>query len=171
LRRSKLARNWRGGCWSVEVTNEGKGWHLHAHLLIDAPFIPADELAAKWAQLLGQDVAIVKVQAVRGEKYLNEVTKYAVKGNDMARWNAQHVGEFVRAFSKQRTHGAFGTLYKMSLEWKRILAQLREDARQCECGCREVKIIAFDVWELEGATTIPPPVADCPSAHPEFRLN
>lgn len=155
----------------MEVTNEGRGWHLHAHLLIDAPFIPADELSRKWAQLLGQDVAIVKVQQVRGEKYLNEVTKYAVKGNDLARWSAQHVAEFVKAFTRQRTHGAFGTLYKMSLEWKRLLAQLREDAKQCECGCREVKIISFHQWELEGATTIPPPDTECPTPQQEFSLN
>lgn len=147
LRRSKFARPWRGGMYSLEVTNEGRGWHLHAHLLVDCRWIDARELAKVWGRLVGQDFAVVKVKDVRGETYLNEVTKYAVKGNELAEWTGEDIAAFIDAFTNVRTFGCFGSLYKQRIEFREYLDALRELNRKCECGCSRFQLIKW--WEAE----------------------
>lgn len=175
LRRSAFARAWRGGCWSIELTREGRGWHLHAHLLVDAPWIGKDELQRVWARIVGQEIAICHVKSCKSEQYLAEVSKYAVKGNQLAAWTAQQVHDFVQSFRKEHTHGKFGSLYKVGEQWRKLLRILREQAKQCECGCREVFIISAEDWQMEGATTIPPPFdepkREIPAGHLEFQFN
>jgi ribosomal protein S27AE len=135
LRRSKFARNWAGGTFALEVTNESKGWHLHSHSLIDARFIDARGLATKWAKQTGQDFAIVKVKDARSKDYLAEVTKYAVKGSMLASWQPQQIAEFIRAFSRTRTWACFGSLWQELRAWRHALLEVDKPPRACECGC------------------------------------
>lgn len=133
LRRSKLARNWRGGCWSLEVTNEGRGWHVHFHLLIDAHWIDSKELALKWASLVQQDFAIVKVKDVRRADYLKEILKYAVKGSVLASWSPVQIRDFINALRGCRTFGIFGQLYGHRQAWKAVLDSLDTANHTCPC--------------------------------------
>lgn len=135
LRRSKFGRGWRGGILSLEVTNEGRGWHLHAHALIDADWIDAGTLAQEWAKRIGQDFAIVKVKDVREKSYLAEVTKYAVKGSEMAAWSGDEIAEFITAFRGARTFFVFGACFKIRAEVAKFLKEIPHQ-RQCECGCK-----------------------------------
>ena len=48
LRRQKVFALVQGGCCSTEITNEGNGWHLHNHWLLDARFVPMDKLSVAW---------------------------------------------------------------------------------------------------------------------------
>ena len=111
LRRSKFARNWRGGFYRLEVTNETQGWHLHMHALVDAGWIAQKHLAEAWAKIIGQDIAIVHVRDVHSRDYLAEVTKYTVKGSQLASWSAEKIAEFVDAFNGLRSFGVFGDLH------------------------------------------------------------
>ena len=147
LRHSKICRAWRGGFYSLEVTNEGRGWHLHLHALVDARWVDARELARVWARCVGQDFAIVKVKDARGQDYLRELTKYAVKGSQLAEWPAQDCAAFIDAFTGQRTFGCFGSLYKQRAEFRDAIKDLQALARVCECGCSQWK--HFKEWELE----------------------
>lgn len=163
LRRRKFASNWSGGFYSLEVTNESRGWHLHLHALVDARWIDAGELARQWGECIGQmEGAIVKVKDARQGDYLREVTKYAVKGSDFAQWSAPDIIDFVDAFEGVRTFGVFGSLYKVRTEWKEFLEELRSHRIQCECGCSKWRIMSEDefAWEVEVAQperAIPPP--------------
>lgn len=164
LRRSKLARNWRGGCWSLEVTNEGRGWHLHAHLLVDSDWIDKPSLAVKWGQLVGQDFAIVDVADCREKDYLKEVTKYAVKGSELARWTPNDIAHFIHAFQKQRTFGVFGSLYGKRGDWKEWLAIECAERKRCECGCEQWRIYSETEWasrelfcQVKSGKSLPPP--------------
>ncbi len=65
LRRRKICRNWIGGLYNLETTLEDKGWHVHAHLLVNAKWIDKPELARTWAEIVGQDFAIVGVYDAR----------------------------------------------------------------------------------------------------------
>jgi hypothetical protein len=158
LRNSAFAKNWNGGCWSLEITNEHKGWHVHFHLLIDARWIDSGQLAIEWGKRVGQDFAIVKVMDARARSYLKEVTKYAVKGTEMTKWSSSDVAQFVRVMTNQNTHSTFGSLYKVGLQWRKMLKQLQEDKKACECGCREFFVLSETEWELEGGSARPPPV-------------
>lgn len=135
-RRSKFAKGWRGGTFALEVTNESRGWHLHSHSLIDANFIAADELAKLWAKKTGQDFAIVKVKDARDRSYLAEVTKYAVKGSQMAVWSPTDIAAFIRAFARTKTFMVFGTLFKMRAEWE--ATRPKREGWKCTCGSNQL---------------------------------
>lgn len=135
LRRSKVFEAVKGGCVSVEITNEGRGWHLHAHWLVDARWVDAAELAVTWADIIGQDErAIVKVKDCRGTSYLAEVSKYVVKGSEIAGWEPHEILEFLVAIHGCRFFFAFGSLFKAG---KEIRAELRSEheCAVCDCGC------------------------------------
>lgn len=168
LRRRKFARNWRGGCWNLETTNEGKGWHVHAHLLIDAPWIDPRELATNWADIVGQDFAIVWVRDARGADYLREVTKYTVKSSMLAAWPPEEIAHFINAAQGQRMFGVFGSLYGKRTEWRDFLDTLRSGRRQCECGCNQWRVFSETEWlwkcETEGGSATTRPNAPCSDA-------
>jgi hypothetical protein len=168
LRRSKLAAKWRGGLYSLEVTNEGRGWHLHAHLLVDADWIDKRALAVKWGELVGQDFAIVCVKDARGQDYLRELVKYAAKGSDLASWNGDDVAAFVSAFQGVRSFGVFGTLYKQRAEWRAAIAELESVPERCPCGATFFRVLHPDEAEFWMATrachNARPPVEPAPAA-------
>lgn len=147
LRRRAFAKNWRGGFYSLEITNEGRGWHLHIHALVDAPWIDSGRLAAEWADCVGQDFAIVKVKDARQGDYLRELCKYIVDGNQVAKWKVADVVAYVEAFKGQRTFGAFGELYKLRKEHRAFLDEVQADKLQCECGCTSFRYFSESEWE------------------------
>lgn len=161
LRRSKFAKNWLGGCWSLECTNESKGWHLHLHALIDARFIDQRELSIAWGKLVGQDYAIVWVKDCRQSDYLHEITKYTVKGSELADWYPHEIVAFIEAFDHVRSFGTFGTLYDRNSEWRAFVEAQAEALARCPCGCMDVDYFtpdAFEWFKLKagGLTTDPP---------------
>jgi hypothetical protein len=148
LRRSKLARGWRGGMWSLEVTNEGKGWHLHAHLLVDASWVDGAALSIKWGELVGQEFAIVWVADARKKNYLRELTKYAVKGSQLASWSGLDIAHFVNAFKGNRTFGVFGSLYGKRTQWREWIKSIASDRRKCDCGCSNWSFYSETEWAI-----------------------
>lgn len=172
LRRSKCAANWRGGMWSLEVTNEGRGWHVHLHALIDADFIVKAEMDRTWAKLVGQDMVVTCVKDVREDSYLREVAKYAVKPTQLAKWTGEQIGAFVTALDSERTFGVFGSLFKRRSEWKAFKEALTEQAPACECGCSHFKVYTDKEWqwELEIHGGLPPPKSHTPATRLEPQL-
>jgi hypothetical protein len=137
LRHRKILRHASGGCVSFEITNEGRGWHLHAHCLINVSWIDAGELARVWGNLVGQEFGIVKVKDARGATYLQEVTKYVVKGSQLVSWEPEEISQFIHAIKGIRFFATFGTLFKMR---RRIAAELlgeKPPPTPCKCGCSD----------------------------------
>lgn len=148
LRRNKLWKDVRGGCVSTEITNEGRGWHLHAHILADVDWLDAGTLAVEWGKLVGQEFGIVKVKDARGQAYLGEITKYVVKGAQLASWPAEEIAQFVRAIRGVRFFAAFGTLFHLQRKIKAKLHHDRPPAEPCECGSTVFR------FETEAASVI-----------------
>lgn len=134
LRRRRFARNWAGGFFCIEITNEGRGWHVHLHALVDARFIAADVLAKEWAEVIGQDFAIVKVCDARTKSYLHEVCKYAVKGNDMAGWTGEDIATLFDACEGVKMFQTFGSLYKLRADFREFLDAMQGKEDVCDCG-------------------------------------
>lgn len=161
----------------MEVTNEGRGWHVHFHLLVDANWVQASALAIVWGKLVGQDYAIVKVKDCRGSEYLREVTKYAVKGSELASWSADQLREFISAFSGVRFFGVFGSLFGKRTEWSEWIKAIREIKPLCECGCNVWRFLSPEelLWEEEtkaGLTGTPPPtVTQVPNNQADLALD
>lgn len=153
LRRSQVFGQVRGGCVSVEITNERRGWHIHAHWLVNARWVDAKELAITWGKIVGQDFAIVKVLDARerarvsiggtggkesvGGHYQRELMKYVVKGSDLARWTAEEIQDFVTAVRGQRFFFCFGDLFKAARKLRAIAECNRPPTEPCECGCSQ----------------------------------
>ncbi len=174
LRRSRFARGWRGGFYSIEVTNEGAGWHLHLHAIVDANWIDSIQLSTQWARITNQVGKIVKVKDARAKDYLAEVTKYAVKGSELAKWSGTKICEFLDAFTGVRTFGVFGTLYGARTRFHDWWKQVRSLTHRCACGCAEFIYFSesqFLKWDLVPTpleSALPPPVATI--NHPELHL-
>lgn len=166
LRRSKFARNWTGGFYSIEVTNEGKGWHVHLHILVDAKWIDAIQLSEAWAKQTNNFGRIVKVKDARGKDYLAEVTKYCVKGAQLAAWNASEISTFIDSFSGVRTFGVFGSLYGARTKFREFWKSVRDSKPTCQCGCcsaryySESEFLELDLRPTPNTSNLPPPVPD-----------
>jgi hypothetical protein len=159
LRRRAFCRNWKGGFYSLEVTNEKKGthkrgvkvtggWHLHFHLLVDARFIDDRVLSAQWHLATHGRGRIVKVSDCRRADYLAEVTKYAVKGNQLAAWKAADIASFIDAFTGVRTFGVFGSLYGKRTAYREWFNLVSKQALTCKCGCCDFTIHTDLEWKL-----------------------
>lgn len=147
LRRQSIFTKISGGCASLELTNEGRGWHLHWHLLVAATgFVGSDKLAVAWGELVGQDYAIVKIKPVKEGSYLQEVCKYAAKPSEVAKWPAARVAEFVEACRGTRMFTVFGKFAEMRKYAANVLAAEKKlnNARPCACG-ETVKVFGHDL--------------------------
>lgn len=135
MRRTVALSRARGGCVSVEVTNENNGWHLHSHWLLDVRWLDMPSVSKAWGKLVGQEFAIVKVMDCRERSYLQEVTKYVCDGSEMAKWRPEHLLEFVTAIKGRRFFFAFGSLFHSQPEIRRQLLADKRPMEPCECGC------------------------------------
>jgi hypothetical protein len=144
MRKRKCMRNVRGGCVSIEITNEGNGWHLHSHWLVDADWLPMADVSVAWGKLVNQEFAIVKVKDVRGKDYLKEICKYVVEGSELAKWEPEHINQFVRAVYRNRFFFSFGSLFKIAPQLRAELEMLKPETKPCECGCDDFWFESLD---------------------------
>ena len=140
LRKLRKHDSWepvKGGCASVEITNEDRGWHLHAHLLLDCKWLSMPEISVEWGKLVSQEFGIVKIKDVRGTDYVQEVSKYCVKGSELAGWPGERIWEFICAVKGNRLFFPFGTLRSQMKAIRLELRQLNASEKVCKCGCTE----------------------------------
>lgn len=177
LRRSKFAKGWRGGCYSLEVTNEGNGWHLHAHLLVDADWIDGGRLAVLWGSIVGQAYGIVKVKDARRSDYLAELTKYVAKGTTLTKMTGQDLAALIDALEGERTFGVFGSLYGQRTRYREYVKAAQAEKLRCDCGCERFKYLddnEYEVWLLTHSDPDkprPPPEASRKPADPQSSFN
>lgn len=157
---------WKGGFYSLEVTNESRGWHLHIHALVDARFIDERVLSYMWDKVSNGFGKIVKVKDCRDKSYLQEVTKYAVKGSMLAKWSAADIFEFISAFKGIKTFGVFGSLYGKRTEWREYLETVKEKRSRCECGCNSFQCFDEREWEVACAMLMPDSRRSIPPPNP-----
>ena len=153
LRRSKFAAGWKAGCYSVEVTNEGKGWHLHLHCLIEARWIDVRQLEVEWAKRVGQEMAVVRVYDARESNYVREVAKYIVKGTTLACLSPEDLRSYVLATTGVKNFGTFGELRGLREEFVAFRKSRLETRPICPCGCKTFRVLdhlQLSEWEATG---------------------
>jgi hypothetical protein len=146
LRRREIFAKVRGGWCSFEITNESRGWHVHAHMLLDAPYLPAPEVAKEWAACVGQDFAIVKIKDAREKKYLAEVTKYTVKPSVFIGWSQAQRIEFVKTIRGKRMFFAFGHVAEASRNVRAAIKASRSNARTKCCANEQPESLRSFKW-------------------------
>lgn len=139
LRRTTVCEKITGGCVSWEITNEGSGWHLHAHCLVDVAWLNMKELSRVWGKQVGQKFAIVKITDAREGEYLSEICKYVVEGSELAKWPAEQILEFVTAIKGKRFFMSFGSLRKLASVIRAEIEANKQPPPTCECGCEDFK--------------------------------
>jgi hypothetical protein len=151
FRRRKIFGGAVSGLWAMEITNEGNGWHVHFHLVVDVGWIDVRELSRIWADTCGDGSKIVWIEdATRGGLKANlprYIAKYASKGFRPQDWTATQFCEFVLAVRDGRTFGVFGALLGKRAEWREWLAEFVLSKKTCECGCCTKRFYSQAEWE------------------------
>lgn len=176
LRRTHVWSLVKGGFYQAETTwSKTDGFHVHLHVLVDARWVDARLLAQTWGRLVGQDFAVVMVKDCRGKGYIQEVTKYLVKGSDMASWPAETIAGFIEATTGVKTFGVFGSLFGKRTEWREWIAQIHAGRVQCECGCARWELEERIRWEwtetfVPHVYALPPPVVPHDARQMQFNV-
>ena len=85
-----------GAVYTLELTNKGKGWHPHCHMIVLATSQPSQtDLSAEWHKITG-DSMVVDCRPILGDPVegFMEVFKYAVKFSDLTlavNWHAAQI--------------------------------------------------------------------------------
>jgi hypothetical protein len=137
LRKQKIFGNVKGGCASLEFTNEDAGWHPHWHLLLQSSWIDAHKLSIAWGELVGQQFAIVKVMSVDEKSYLQELCKYVCSGAELASWTPGQILEFIIALQGTRMFTTFGTFKSLAKFARALIATEKEKILCEECGSED----------------------------------
>lgn len=101
-----------GAVYSYEITNKGKGWHPHIHILVltkKGDEIDKYKLSDEWEKIT-LDSKIVDVRKITGEpaEGFMEVLKYAMKFSDMTVEQNFHAYELLKG---KRMLGCFGEFW------------------------------------------------------------
>lgn len=143
LRRRKNLAGWTSGFWAMEITNRGRGWHVHFHLVVDAPWTDVRELSRIWKECNGGAGEVVWIEdATKGglkASLPRYVTKYTAKGFGLHEWDADMLAQFVTAIARVRTFGVFGALCGERTAHREWLREIRGKRKPCECGCVSFK--------------------------------
>lgn len=152
LRRSTLFKRVSGGFWSLEITNQGNGFHCHFHVLFDGPFLPQAMIEKKWSKVIGQEKSIVDIRDARRIDYLNEIVKYTAKPTQMINWPNSQLLNFLEISKNVKFFGVFGSLYGARGEWSDLVALQRLERQKCECGACNWEI-TFEWTSVDPITT------------------
>jgi NADH:ubiquinone oxidoreductase subunit len=108
LRRASACRAWRGGAATAETTNDGNGWHLHIHAIVDCPPINTASLSATWFKATKGTGTIVKALPLTTSEHRQAASRYVCKPPRLAAWSGEQLAEFAAATAGARTATSFG---------------------------------------------------------------
>lgn len=162
LREQKLWRGVKGGLYQIELKEKSDGWHIHIHILMDAPYIPKQHIFSAWRDALNLNYASIDLKACRTKQQRDYVTKYVSKAETF-KGDADAVVRWYEATKGSRLFGTFGTWYNAKLE-DLLNPDEHEIFRPCctACGMEGMMFFArdgpfifgHDRWLEEGGSWI-----------------
>lgn len=188
LRRSKLFSQVKGGAYQIEVIPKDGFFHIHMHILVDAPFIPYKALFAAWRDLLGCKAPQVDIRAASSDAAKAYVCKYTAKSLDISH-DPENIVRWYEATYRERLWATFGEWYNTKAE--ELIPEAERFVPLAICPfCNAEKTIYFardgpfifgpDDWDkikdavLQGRP-ITKPIDDVReflrSSHPELKAN
>lgn len=114
LRRREIFKSCRGGALTIEVLPKPDGWHIHAHVLADAPFIPFSILKKEWSTLINIPNPHVSIQSAECDAARRYVAKYAGK-SIVAEVGIAGIVSWYRGIKGKRLWGTFGAWFNYKL--------------------------------------------------------
>ncbi len=95
--------------YTLELTNKGKGWHPHCHMIVLATSQPSQtDLSAEWHKITG-DSMVVDCRPILGDPVegFMEVFKYAVKFSDLTLADNWHAAQILKGKRLLNSLGLF----------------------------------------------------------------
>ncbi len=121
-RKRKLLTNAiAGGVWFFQITfnKETEEWHPHIHALLDARYMPHEELKNLWSKIT-RGSHIVHIRVVNDpERTVAHNARYAATPASLLGIPEDHWVEMFLAFHGRRLCGTWGTAKKISLKPER----------------------------------------------------
>jgi len=103
-----------GGVWTIEITNNGKGWHPHIHgLIVSSCAITTKQVRAEWEDISGGDSYICDSTPIDHNdkeklwRSIAEVSKYTLKNLELT---PEHLLEVYLALKGKQLIRRFGIL-------------------------------------------------------------
>lgn len=114
LRKTKLFQPVVGGAYNIEVKPKEEGYHVHMHVLMDAPFLPYQRIFSAWKKILQTDCPQIDIRSATDEKARDYVAKYAAKGAGFD-LDPDNVVRWYEATKGERLWATFGKWYNAKL--------------------------------------------------------
>ncbi|MCJ7457769.1 MAG: protein rep [candidate division Zixibacteria bacterium] len=106
-------------CGAIATLEIGKGFNIHAHILVYGPYIPQKAISEKWLEITG-DSYIVDIRMVRDQNVVvSYLTKYISKPPSFAEPNDYIL--YLKAIKRIRRLHRFGILYGFKVETRKPL--------------------------------------------------
>ena len=115
IRRHKVFSGVLGGAYTIEVIPHPDYWHIHMHLLCDAPFIPYQKLFTAWRIILQVNHVEVDIRSAGSQEAQKYICKYVAKSGHGAAGIATIV-LYSEAIKGIRLFGTFGSFYNAKIE-------------------------------------------------------
>jgi hypothetical protein len=115
LREHDLFKGVIGGAYQIELKAKPDGWHIHAHMIIDGPYIAQPRLFSVWRIITGIQVPQVDIRAADSDAAKEYVSKYAAKSAGFER-NLDAVVDWYFATHNRRLFTTFGKWYNVKIE-------------------------------------------------------
>ena len=115
--RKDVKRKTRGGIWFFQITynKRRREWHPHLHVLLDADFIPHNDIQYFWHQIT-RTSDIVHIRSVHDpEKTLAHNARYAARPSALVNLPKELYTVLFDAFNGRRICGSYGTAKEISL--------------------------------------------------------
>lgn len=99
----------QGAVYTLELTNKGKGWHPHCHMIALCASQPSQEAISEEWKGVTKDSFVVDVRPITGDptEGFMEVFKYAVKFSDLSLEDNWHAAQALKGKRLLNSFGLF----------------------------------------------------------------
>jgi len=145
LRETQLFKMVKGGVYQIELKPSGDHWHIHLHALIDAPFLPYQQIFTAWTSILGVQHAEIDIQAATTDSQKIYAAKYCAKAADYEGTLPRVVAWYAITKGK-RLFAGFGTWYNIKPEDVESETDWRPEPFACpKCGALKSCVLGIHV--------------------------
>jgi len=143
-----------GGAYQIELKQKPEGWHIHLHAILDAPFIPYQQIFTAWSQITHNPVPQVDIRAATSLAARTYAAKYAAKSAAFFDGETDPVAWY-QATKGQRLFTTFGKWFNFKLQDVPQTNSTEPFQAVCpRCGKAKTTFLArdgpymygFDVW-------------------------
>lgn len=112
VRHEKIATRLTAYAYTIEAKAKPDGWHVHAHMMADAAYIPRQIVWATWARACRQRTASARISQVPTAAAAHYLASYVAKGDARDTMTDAQRREHTEAMHHTRTVALGGKWYR-----------------------------------------------------------